>query len=438
MILLAKRSVGFLVPGGIVFLAALAIIHEGYLNRWLHLINASMPYIVLGFGFLLGLRFHRSRLALAVLVMIVTDRALYYFGPEGAIPVTSQATILQLAILLLPINILLLYFAKDRSLLTPSGLFLLGLVAVQPLAAYVLIKKNIEYLHYLDHRVTSLPYLGKIAIPDTIILVYGGVLTLFFLYSLLRNKAVQKGFFWALLSAGFALYTIKTGNSGSFYFSTAGLIIVLSVIETAYRLAYHDALTGLPGRQALTTTLQNLGKNYTIAMLDIDFFKKFNDRYGHDVGDQVLCMVASHINRVGGGGKPFRYGGEGIHHRLFRKECCRVTPLSGKSERICRKRPVQGSREITPQKNSQDQAKSKKQQDGLGNDQYRCRRVGPQPDKNTAGPQSGRQGTVPRQEKREKLHRQLNHLQNGHNDLPPGITVFFLLLPKIAYILKEQ
>ena len=45
-------------------------------------------------------------------------------------------------------------------------------------------------------------------------------------------------------------------------------------------------------------------------MLDIDFFKKFNDRYGHDVGDQVLCMVASHIKRVGGGGRPFRFGGE--------------------------------------------------------------------------------------------------------------------------------
>ena len=45
-------------------------------------------------------------------------------------------------------------------------------------------------------------------------------------------------------------------------------------------------------------------------MLDIDFFKKFNDRFGHDVGDQVLCMVASHLNRVGGGGKSFRYGGE--------------------------------------------------------------------------------------------------------------------------------
>jgi diguanylate cyclase (GGDEF)-like protein len=45
-------------------------------------------------------------------------------------------------------------------------------------------------------------------------------------------------------------------------------------------------------------------------MVDIDYFKKFNDKYGHDVGDQVLCMVASHLRRVGGGGRPYRYGGE--------------------------------------------------------------------------------------------------------------------------------
>jgi len=36
----------------------------------------------------------------------------------------------------------------------------------------------------------------------------------------------------------------------------------------------------------------------------------FNDRYGHDVGDQVLRMVASKLERVSGGGKAFRYGGE--------------------------------------------------------------------------------------------------------------------------------
>ena len=190
------------------------------------------------------------------------------------------------------------------------GLFLLGLIVIQPVATYGLIKKNSEYLHYLSHRISGLPYLENFTIPHTVVLFYGVVLALFFICSLLRNKAVQRGFFWALLAAGCALYTVDTGNESSFFLSIAGLIIVLSVIETAYLLAYHDALTGLPGRQALNTTLQNLGKNYTIAMLDIDFFKKFNDRYGHDVGDQVLCMVASHINRVGGGGKPFRYGGE--------------------------------------------------------------------------------------------------------------------------------
>jgi len=45
-------------------------------------------------------------------------------------------------------------------------------------------------------------------------------------------------------------------------------------------------------------------------MLDVDHFKKFNDTYGHDLGDQVLKMVAVHIARVSGGGKAFRYGGE--------------------------------------------------------------------------------------------------------------------------------
>lgn len=45
-------------------------------------------------------------------------------------------------------------------------------------------------------------------------------------------------------------------------------------------------------------------------MLDIDHFKKFNDTYGHDIGDQVLKLVASKLAQVKGGGKVFRYGGE--------------------------------------------------------------------------------------------------------------------------------
>ena len=56
--------------------------------------------------------------------------------------------------------------------------------------------------------------------------------------------------------------------------------------------------------------LEGLSPPYTAAMVDVDHFKKFNDRHGHDVGDQVLRMVAGRLARVRGGGRSYRYGGE--------------------------------------------------------------------------------------------------------------------------------
>ena len=53
-----------------------------------------------------------------------------------------------------------------------------------------------------------------------------------------------------------------------------------------------------------------MGRVYTLAMADVDHFKAFNDTHGHDVGDQVLRMVAAQLRRVSGGGHAYRYGGE--------------------------------------------------------------------------------------------------------------------------------
>jgi GGDEF domain-containing protein len=75
-------------------------------------------------------------------------------------------------------------------------------------------------------------------------------------------------------------------------------------------MAYRDELTGLPGRRALMQALDGAKGTYTIAMVDVDHFKRFNDRHGHDVGDQVLKLVASRLARAPGGAKAYRYGGE--------------------------------------------------------------------------------------------------------------------------------
>lgn len=88
------------------------------------------------------------------------------------------------------------------------------------------------------------------------------------------------------------------------------LMCIYAVIHESWRMAYLDELTELPSRRALREKFQSLGGLYTVAMLDVDHFKKFNDTFGHDTGDAVLRMIATKMNKVGGGGASYRYGGE--------------------------------------------------------------------------------------------------------------------------------
>jgi len=79
-----------------------------------------------------------------------------------------------------------------------------------------------------------------------------------------------------------------------------------------------DALTGLRNRRAFDTRLRELyagfrqhGQFFAVIMVDIDFFKKFNDTYGHQTGDLVLATVGDTLHRsLKGDDFPARYGGE--------------------------------------------------------------------------------------------------------------------------------
>jgi diguanylate cyclase (GGDEF)-like protein len=94
-------------------------------------------------------------------------------------------------------------------------------------------------------------------------------------------------------------------------FGSAALLMCLyAILQETWRMAYLDELTGLPGRRALGDKFRKISGQYTVAMLDVDHFKKFNDTYGHDAGDAVLRMIAAKMSKVSGGGQSYRYGGE--------------------------------------------------------------------------------------------------------------------------------
>src|SRR5216110_3061433 len=70
------------------------------------------------------------------------------------------------------------------------------------------------------------------------------------------------------------------------------------------------APTGQLGRRALNEALPRLSGQFTVAMVDVDHFKRFNDTYGHDAGDHALRLVAARLAQAAGGGTAYRYGGE--------------------------------------------------------------------------------------------------------------------------------
>ncbi len=83
-------------------------------------------------------------------------------------------------------------------------------------------------------------------------------------------------------------------------------------------IARRDQLTGLGNRRAMQEDLDLLegrvtryGHSYCMGLLDVDYFKSYNDVYGHQAGDKVLQAVAAQLKaQARGGDALYRYGGE--------------------------------------------------------------------------------------------------------------------------------
>jgi diguanylate cyclase (GGDEF)-like protein len=98
----------------------------------------------------------------------------------------------------------------------------------------------------------------------------------------------------------------------------AGYMVVTRLVRKLQHLSHHDSLTGLLNRRAIeyllsreSQRLQRFGEHFSLLILDIDHFKRINDRLGHAAGDAVLCAVAqtlqAHAREVD---RVARFGGE--------------------------------------------------------------------------------------------------------------------------------
>jgi diguanylate cyclase (GGDEF)-like protein len=212
---------------------------------------------------------------------------------------------------LVPLLIAALAVSADRNVAGRYVLLQLIFVLAPVAAGVILIASapadSVAVLthHFIDPLYTS--WTGLEQIPLITALVGLGTLTAIALY---REKVTDAGLGWAACAGVFALAAPAGSTARGVWMLAAGLILIIALVESSYVMAFHDELTGLPARRALGQTLAALRPPYTVAIVDIDHFKSFNDRYGHDVGDEVLRMVATRLAAVTGGGRAYRSGGE--------------------------------------------------------------------------------------------------------------------------------
>jgi GGDEF domain-containing protein len=294
-----------LLTPGICLLAVAALLHTGLITPNATLLAYAF-YAASIVGLLLSWRFHSSRIFFALLVLFLAQDAISYFS-SGHISASGPGAIALAAIgLLLPLDFVLLSLQQEKGFTFPSLAPPSLLLFVESVIVAVLCRPGpaLAAQRALHHAPAPAP------LPFATLLAFAAAAVVLLTRFLLLHKPAESGLLWALAASLLALRFGGVGRIPIAYFAAAAFLLASAIVETSYLLAYHDELTTLPSRRAFHDALFRLEPPYSIAMVDIDHFKRCNDTYGHDTGDQVLRLVASQLARVRGGGQAFRCGGE--------------------------------------------------------------------------------------------------------------------------------
>ncbi len=280
-----------------------------------------LPYLIFIITISLGLRSNRSDLVFVSLILVFS----YY-----ALQRENETLFIQKYLaFLIPLNFAVYSNLQKKLIFSKTGFFMLVFLGLEigffsflihftgnSILTYTLdlqevfpqtAEKLTDWNLYLFSFFTEHIFLG-INLPLFLSFLLAALIL--FIRYLQTGNIILPAYLIVMSSVLLAMICEKNDPAYMVFFSSSGIILIVNSFERSLNLAYIDELTNLPGRRSMEETLHNLGKNFTIAMIDIDHFKKFNDTYGHKTGDEVLKMVAAHLEKISGGAKVFRYGGE--------------------------------------------------------------------------------------------------------------------------------
>lgn len=299
-----------------------------------------IPFVIAGLAIFMSIRYQNSSSFFFVCFILLSYILIKFSSAKDAMIVEAVTEIS----ILIPINAVWLAFIKERGIFTRYGANKAIIIAVQ----FIWILVNI--LIKGKAAVGRLNPESVIALQAPAIVLY--VLAIGFLLAnyVLKGNHMHLVFISVLISIYIALYFAHNPIVIAIFLTSAFVMIVAALFEVLHSLAFYDILTGVFTRRALEQELAKLGNKYSIAMADIDHFKRINDKYGHDVGDEVLKMVASIVDKVSGRFKTFRYGGEEFVIILQGQGCTESMPLLERIRKAVECRPFIVRSENRPKK----------------------------------------------------------------------------------------
>ncbi len=276
------------------------------------------PYLLAAVCVVLAYQFNRSRF---MLLALFTAGAFWVIRDQLQAPLTDPHTLVvyQSLALVWPLAMLFLLVVPERGIGNRWGFLYTVSMGVLVLSAPHLLNLATTLFSTHPEWFAIWPREGLV-LPPFMLALFAVTAAVGLVLLVWRDDGSEVATLSTLAAGGVVLGALHLPNISMAMLVAASLLQVSGILRSSHAMAYRDELTGLLGRRALNERLQGLGPRYSLAMLDVDHFKKFNDTYGHDVGDEVLKMVATRIARVRSGGTAFRYGGE---------EFCVVFPRKG-------------------------------------------------------------------------------------------------------------